>query len=82
MSRLSDLALQALLKDLEDVERDNAAIRLKLQELEHAHDTLLELHGESMARCEELQLENETIRTLCREQTLLLAETLADATTA
>ncbi|KAI6218476.1 TMF-TATA-bd domain-containing protein [Aphelenchoides besseyi] len=62
-----------LLAEIQELERENEGLRQKLQELQHAHDTLLELHGESVVRTQELEQENESIKIVCREQALMVA---------
>lgn len=68
-----------LLSECQQLERENSQLRSKLRDLQHAHDTLLELHGESTIRLQELEQENAEIRNLCREQTLLLAGPTGEA---
>jgi cupin superfamily acireductone dioxygenase involved in methionine salvage len=55
------------------LERENNNLREKFNELHHAHETLLLLHGEGVVRVQELEEENVNIKELCKEQALLVA---------
>jgi hypothetical protein len=55
------------------LERENNALRTNFNELQHAHDTLLLLHGEGVVRIQELEEENQNIKEVCKEQALMVA---------
>ncbi|CAD5215706.1 unnamed protein product [Bursaphelenchus okinawaensis] len=64
---------QDLNQTIVELEREANYLRTKFKELEEAHDTLLLIHGESAVRLEELEQENQEIKKLCKDQTLLLS---------
>lgn len=62
------------MENLQELERESNHLRSKLHELEHAHETLLLIHGEASEKMEELEQQNADIKDLCRQQTLLLSQ--------